>query len=208
MRIAAFLFAVALTGMAQKLPPIDDAIRHPEFRGFVRKLESAVKKRDAKALRKLLDDDVIAFSKDKKDEKGWAAFRERWHPDDATSDLWTTLADFCDFGFVSLHPDLFVSPYIAWKFPHDLDPRGAFVVTRSGVPLRSAPERDAPVVATLEFDIVYAAGPASADGAWLRVRQGKNVYGYVLTQNLRSPYTPRGQFARKQGRWVITALER
>jgi Bacterial SH3 domain len=206
MRIAALVLLAAQLLSAQKLLPIDDSARNPEFRSFVRKLQAVVAKRDAKGLKKLLDDDVIAHSEGKKDEKGWAAFRQYWKPEDGTSEVWETLADFCDLGFVALHPTVFVSPYVAWKFPRELDARNAFVVTRSNVPLRSAPERNAPVVATLEFDIVYAIG--RAPDSWLHVRKGNDVEGFVLAQNLRSPLTPRGQFARKQGRWVITALER
>lgn len=207
MRIALLVLLAAQALPCQKLLPIDDAPRDPEFQAFTRKLLSVATKRDSKALRKLLDEDVISSSiNDKKDEKGWAAFRQQWHPDDPTSDLWETLADFCDLGFVSLHPRLYVSPYVAWKFPRELNPTRALVVTRSNVPLRAKPERDAPVLATLEFDIVYALGEAT--GPWRQVRTAAGLDGFVLAQNLRSPLTPRGQFARKEGRWVIIALER
>jgi hypothetical protein len=71
MRWLVLLSAGVLWG--QKLPPIDDSFRNPEFQGFVRKLQGVVAKRDVKGLKKLLDDDVIAFSEGKKEEKGWAA---------------------------------------------------------------------------------------------------------------------------------------
>jgi hypothetical protein len=194
---------------AQKLPPIDDAARNPEFQGFVKKLKSVVAKREVKGLKKLLDDDVVAFAEGKKEEKGWVAFQKHWRPAEAGSEVWEVLADFCDFGFVSLHPTVFVSPYFAWKFPRDLDPRRALVVTRAGVPLRERADREGGVLATLEFDIVERVGTAAGSGSlWERVRTGKGVEGFVLRQHLRSPLTARGQFAKKQGRWVVTALER
>ena len=206
------MFALLAAGLllAQKLPPIDDAARNPEFQGFVRKLQAAVTKRDAKALKKLVDDDVVAFSENKREEKGWAAFVKHWRPADATSDLWEVLADFCDLGFVSLHPNVFVSPYVSWRFPRDRDARRALVVTRAGVPLRGAPDREAGILATLEFDIVdeIVDEIGGAVSVWRHVRTGAGVEGFVLAQHLRSPFTPRGQFARKQGRWVLVALER
>jgi hypothetical protein len=200
------LVLVALSAAAQKLPPIDDAQRNHEFQGFVRKLRGVVAKRDAKALKKLLDDDVIAFSEGKKEEKGWAAFQKHWRPAESGSDVWEVLGDFCDFGFVSLHPNVFVSPYFAWKFPREVNPARALVVTRAGVPLREKPNRDAPVRATLEFDIVREIAPS--EGPWRHVRTAADVEGFMLSQHLRSPLTPRGQFMKKQGRWVLVALER
>jgi len=203
--LALALLAVGVL-LGQKLPPIDDAGRSPEFQGFVRKLQTVVAKRDVKGLKRLLDEDVIAFSEGKKEEKGWAAFQKHWRPAEGTSEVWEVLADFCDFGFVSLHPTVFVSPYLAWKFPRELNPARALVVTRAGVPMRGTPDREGRVVATLEFDIVYEVG--AAQGPWRRVRTAADVEGWVLGQNLRSPLTPRGQFMKKQGRWVIVALER
>jgi hypothetical protein len=206
MRWIACLLAGLAAASGQRLLPIDDSHRNHEFRGFVRKLQAAAAKQDVKGLRKLLDDDVISGTEGKKDLKGWTEFRKRWQPDDPRSDVWDVLAKMCDLGFVGLHPEMFVSPYVAWKFPRDVDPRGAWVVTRSSVPLRAAPDREGRVTATLEFDIVREAGAAPA--TWRRVRTNDGKEGFVLAQHLLSPNTPRGQFARKQGRWLIVALER
>jgi len=206
--ITGLLWTAALLS-AQRLPPVDDSPRNPEFRGFVRKLASVAAKRDAKGLKKLVDDDVISGSEGKKDLKGWAEFRKRWRPEDPQSDVWDALATMCDLGFVQMHPTMFVSPYVSWRFPQDLDSRGAWVVTRAGVPLREMPDREAKVVATLEFDIVReATGASAAPAAWKRVRKGDGTEGFVLAQHLQSPNMPRGQFARQQGRWIIVALER
>jgi hypothetical protein len=202
--LAPLLVAVLLP--AQKLLPIDDSFRNPEFQGFVGKLQGVVKKRDVKGLRKLLDGEVVAHVEGKKEEKGWAAFQKHWRPAEPASEVWEVLADFCDFGFVSLHPTVFVSPYFSWKFPREIDPRRALVVTRSGVSLREKPDREGRVLAALEFDIVQEAGPAPP--LWRQVRTSQGVVGFVPEQHLRSPLTARGQFMKKQGQWLIVALER
>lgn len=202
--LALLLAAVVVPG--QKLPPIDDSVRSPEFRGFVRKLQTVVKKRDAQGLRKMLDEEVIAHTEGKKEEKGWAAFQKHWRPAEPGSEVWEVLADFCDFGFVSLHPTVFVSPYFSWKFPRELDPRRALVVTRSGVSLRETPDREGRAVAALEFDIVEEIGPAPQP--WRRVRTAQGAEGFVLDQHVRSPLSARGQFMKKRGQWLVVALER
>ncbi|MCW5981726.1 MAG: hypothetical protein KIT09_26815 [Bryobacteraceae bacterium] len=207
--IASFFLPQAQTATVVRLYPVNDAARDPAFRSYVKKLQAAVERRDAKSLRKLVDQDVVVGPAD--DDKGWTKFVAKWRPDDRTnSPVWEALSDLLSLGFIREHPRLFLSPYAAWRFPRDLNPATHLVVTRDEVPLREAPSVRAPTVAALSFDIVLQLGrPERGDGleTWVRIRTLDGTAGYLNTRDAVSPLMPRAQFGMPRGRWVLVALE-
>src|SRR3954447_26694468 len=118
--MAVSFLAQAETASAVRLYPVDDTSRDPAFSSFVKKLRSAVEARSPHALRKLVDEKVVIGPE--KDDTGWSKFAAKWHPDDKDSNLWTALADLLSLGFIREHPSLFVSPYLVWRFPRELNP--------------------------------------------------------------------------------------
>ncbi|MCX6621255.1 MAG: hypothetical protein NTY38_09270 [Acidobacteria bacterium] len=182
--IAAWLLAAGcLLVQAQSAPvlrlyPVDETARDPQFRSFVKRLRSAVEARRTKALRKLVDEEVVAGRA--ADDTGWAKFARRWRPDDAHSELWPALSDLLALGFVRQHPSLFVSPYLVWRFPRDLSMATHLVVLRDN---------------------------AAAWGQWVRVRTVAGQTGYLNARDVMSPLMPRAQFGLSRGRWVLVALE-
>lgn len=189
-----------------RLYPIDDRHRSDDFRRFTVRLERAVTKRDAGELRKLVDKKVIAGPKD--EDEGWDVFVKRWHPESGDSPVWGVLTGMLDIGFEQMHPKIFVSPYYAWKFPRELDPRRHLVVIRDVVPVRATASRDAAAVATVAFEVVQRVGPAP-DGAfdWVKIRTFDGKEGFVASQMVRSPITPRAQFALRDGSWKLVVLD-
>ena len=191
-----------------RLYPVDDTTRDPSFRTFVKRLRSAVEARDAKALRKLVDAEVVVGSG--KDDTGWAKFVAKWHPEDENSEVWTALADMISLGFVREHPSLFVSPYLVWRFPRELSMEGHLVVVRDKAALRVEPSPNALATALLSFDIVERLGP-SRHGEdmveWIPVRTLEGQTGYVNARDVMSPLMPRAQFALRRGHWALVALE-
>jgi hypothetical protein len=188
---------------------VDDTGRDPAFRSYIGRLRSAVEARDTGALRKLVDEDVIVGPAD--DDKGWAKFTVRWRPDKReNSVLWTALSDLLSLGFVREHPSLFLSPYLVWRFPRDLNPATHLVVIRDKAALREAPSVNAPPVASLSFDVVRQLGePEGGEELlqWIRVRTLDGKTGYLNTRDVMSPLMPRAQFGKHRGRWVLIALE-
>ena len=204
--LAANLVAMLAADGPVRLYPIDDRQRSDEFRRYTVKLERAVIKRDVKELRKLVDKDVIAGPGQK--DEGWAVFTRRWHPETADGAVWTVLTEVLDIGFEQMHPKIFVSPYYAWKFPHELDPRQYLVVIRDVVPVRETASRDAAVVATVSFEVVQRLGaPATGVFDWVKIKTAAGKEGYVASQSVRSPVTPRAQFAFKDGSWKLVVLD-
>ena len=204
------LVLVLLLAQDQKLAPISDAKREPGFTSYLKRLTSAVARRDTKALQKLTDPDVICGGWVEKDERGWANCAGRWKLEDNTSELWDVLADWIELGFVRETPGIFVTPYVVWKFPRDLDPDDYLVVLRDALPLREKPERGAKAVATLAFDLVKRVDKqADLSGfAWVEVETASGVRGYVQAAQLRSPKMSRGQFSLKEGQWKLTVIDR
>ena len=206
--IALFFLAQAQTGTV-RLYPVDDTGRDPAFRSYVKKLQSAVERRNTEDLRKLVDEDVVVGPTD--DDKGWAKFVEKWRPDDpAKSPVWEALLDLLSLGFIREHPSLFLSPYVVWRFPRDRDPAIHFVVIRDEAPLREAPSVRASFVATLTFDVIQRLGqPEGGDGLekWVHVRTLDGKTGYLNTRDVMSPLMPRAQFGLRNGKWVLMALE-
>lgn len=193
---------------AIRLYPVDDSERDPAFRAYVRKLRSAVQAHNAHALKKLVDDEVIAGPAG--EPKGWKQFSAKWHPEDAESALWPALADILALGFVREHPSLFLSPYVVWRFPRNLNRASYLVVIKDKVALRKSPSIKAPAGADVSFAIVQQIGKPQAGeglGEWVLVRTDTGETGYLNMRDALSPTMPRAQFAKREGRWVMIALE-
>jgi len=206
--IAVCLLLQAQTSSVVRLYPVDDTERDPAFRSFVKHLQSAVDAHSAHALHKLVDEDVFVGPADT--DKGWKKFVARWHPDDENSPLWSALSDMLSLGFVREHPSLFVSPYLVWRFPDELNRATHLVVIRDKAALRQGPSPRTAVIASLSFDIVEQLGePKSGEdlAQWVSVRTPEGQTGYLNTRDVMSPLMPHGQFGRRQGRWAIIALE-
>jgi hypothetical protein len=199
----------SLFAQAVRLYPVDDTGRDPSFRGYVRKLGSAVEAHDTKQLQKLVGRDV--FVGPESEDKGWEKFVATWRPDAGDTDLWSALSDLMSLGFIRQNPGLYLSPYLVWRFPRELV-RGAYlVVVRDEVPLRQSPSLKAPAVETLSFDVVRPLGsPLNGDdlNRWIHVQALDGKSGYLMTHDVMSPLMARAQFARRGGHWLMTALER
>lgn len=209
-----FLFVLCLslhaqTGPLVRLYPVDDTARDSSFRSYVGKLRSAVEDRNTTALRKLVDEEVATGPA--AEDKGWQKFVEKWKPEDVRgSRLWTALADFLSLGFTREHPNLYLSPYLVWRFPDGLNRAAHLVVVRDKAPLREAPSLDAKAVALLSFDIVRQLGRPDDGGGlvrWVRVSTLDGRSGFMSMRDVMSPMMPRAQFGQRRGRWLLIALE-
>jgi len=204
------ILALLLSNQSGKLAPVNDAGKEPGFTRYVSKLKKALSSRDPKALRKLVDSEVIIGGFSAKDERGWDQFALRWDVGNKESMVWDTLTDLVELGFFREVPSIYVTPYVAWKFPKELDERDYWVVLRDALPLRAQPSRDAAVVGLLAFDIVKRKQVGQGNDAfdWVLVETLDGKQGYVQAAVLRSPLMARAQFALKNGQWYLSVLDR
>ena len=202
------LFVQVTTAQVVRLYPVDDTARDSDFRSYVGKLRSAVEGRNTSALRKLVDAEVTVGPA--KEDKGWSRFVAKWRPDDRESPLWPALADLLSVGFIREHPNLYLSPYLVWRFPDELNRASHLVIVRDSVPLRGAPSLNAPAIAQLSFDVVRRLGAIHGEdrlNQWFRVSTLDERTGYVNARDVMSPMMPRAQFGLQKGRWLLLALE-
>ena len=199
----------AQTPSAVRLYPVDDTARDPAFRSYIGKLRSAVDRRDTRAFRKLVDDDVVVGPTDA--DKGWTRFNARWRVDDReNSPLWAVLSDLLALGFIQEHPRLFLSPYLVWRFPRQLSMATHLVVVRGDAALRDAPSPRGASSASLSFDIVQRLGEVQQTEElvqWIHVRTRDGKTGYLAARDVMSPMMPRAQFGMRRGHWRLIALE-
>jgi hypothetical protein len=145
------------------------------------------------------------------EDKGWSKFVDIWRPgDDANSPLWPALTDLLSLGFVREHPSLFLSPYLVWRFPRDLNIAAHLVVIRDKAALREGPSLNSKVTAWVSFDIVQRLGEPQQGaglGEWVEVRTLDGKWGFVNARDAMSPLIPRAQFGIVRGRWLLVALE-
>ncbi|MDX2268000.1 MAG: hypothetical protein NW208_07830 [Bryobacter sp.] len=201
-RAVVLLVLVGVSLFAQvKLFPIDHTARDRYFTGYVKSLKQAVSQRNVKALRRLVADDVVV--EDKPERKGWKEFAAKWKPEDPKSRLWAALEDFLDLGFVQEHPYIFLSPYVVWRFPDNLDPAAHWVVAWGEEILRAEANARAREIHRMEFEIVR------------RVQQGDRFHevetldgkrGWVNKLSLKDPTMPRAQFSYDKGQWLMVML--
>ena len=123
--------------------------------------------------------------------------------------MWNALADFLSLGFIREHPNLYLSPYLVWRFPNGLNRAAHLVVVRDRAPLREAPSLDAKPVALLSFEIVRQLSRPEGDSLvrWVRVSTLDGRSGFMSMRDVMSPMMPRAQFGQRRGRWLLIALE-
>lgn len=88
--------------------------------------------------------------------------------------MWETLADVLSMGGTFLSDSMFSAPYTHSRFPGAFHAFEHLVVIGANVRVRGAPALDAPVLATLSFDVVPVTTETGYSGAheeWAPVRQ-------------------------------------
>ncbi len=193
----------------ERVKPWDEGPQDPSFLKFRNELKDIVARKDAAALMKVVAANIKnSFGGD----DGAVKFRRGWKPEDPNSAIWPALSLVVDQGGNFDSKTSFSAPCAFSAFPSDVDGFDKIVVTQEGAVLRAKPNADAPVVRTLDHDILaFAGGPPKPQHEarpedWIEAKDAKGAHGFVLAQQVRSPIDYRAQFQRSRGRWLIVSF--
>ncbi len=180
------------------LRPSDDGGSRPEFAAFRREVRAIVARRDVEALVRLAHPDIkISFGGD----EGIEAFRAVITS--ADHDFWAEFGSILSMGGSFGEGDSFTAPYVFADWPQQFDAFSCVAVTGQAVAVRGAPNRTAPLVATLDYRIVEAVAEVQPVEGWTRVRLADGRSGFIASQFVRSPIDHRVRFDFAGGRWQL-----
>jgi hypothetical protein len=196
-----------LAAQADRLLPVDEAPRSPDFFAFRARLLVALARRDTTALLEAVAPEIRnSFGGD----NGASDFRTRWRLQDPGSELWPELAAVLALGGTFENDSTFVAPYVFTRFPDSLDAFEYVAVIGENVRVRAEPALTAPILARVSFEVVgrarkppRALTPSEA-ALWEPLQLADGRVGYVARAFLRSPIGYRAAFVRRGGRWLMT----
>lgn len=204
--------------------PEDETNLDPTLVTFVADMKRAIDARDEEWIYSVLDHQVVSSYGD---EEGIETFMTYWSPENDSTDFWPYLTRVIDMGGVFLRDDNDVSGRYQFVFPYvydlDLNLEDDYfmmgVITGKNVNLRSAPNKDAPVVAQLTYNVVHLipAGEEEiakmtfhgfGDPDWHQVMtMDKKHTGWVYWQYVYDLHGPRlFLFKDKAGQWKVSAF--
>ena len=207
--LAALCVAPCALAQERKLEPVDEAAKDPSWVGFKNRLLNAVAKRDRKFVASILHPGVRTGQGG---GRGAADFRKEWDLDSNTSPLWQELSAALYPGAAwskrEKGPSELCSPYVAVKWPQDVDAyTGGAIISRE-VLVKSAPAADSATMATLSYNLVEVVDwevddrGAASKQKWVKVRSNAGE-GYVPEEQIRSPIEHTACFVKTEGGWRL-----
>ena len=205
--------AAAQDGSApKKLSPSDEAARDASWINFRKRLLTALEKHDRAFVLSILGRNI----RNPLDApRGIAAFRKQWDFDADDSPLWRELPAALFLGSAWLKPEKgprqLCAPYVAVKWPEDVDPFDYGAITAREALVKAAPSSDSATLATLAYDIVPVSDWEVADQApdgkqkWVKIRL-KGTDAYVPEEHIRSPIEHRACFVKTENGWRMIAF--
>ncbi|HRH42597.1 MAG TPA: SH3 domain-containing protein [Pyrinomonadaceae bacterium] len=212
MKIILFLFLLFLPVVAQEkfVLPVDEASQDAAFLAFRTKLIEAVQKRDTKFVLSIVDKSIKnGFG----GNDGINEFKKQWKIYNRNSELWKELLIVLTHGgtFDKENKGSFYAPYLFTNFPDEIDAFEHQAIFGSNVNLRAKPDTNAPIVASLSYNIVKTdyqnsiKSPQNKEQfSWLKVETLGGKKGYVKPEFVRSSIDYRAGFERRRGKWTMT----
>lgn len=196
----------------KKLLPVDEAAKDASWVSFRRQLLDALAKHDRKFLLSIVDRNI----RNPLDApRGVAAFRKQWDLEADDSPVWRELPAALFLGSAWLKPEKgprqLCVPYVAVKWPDDIDPFDYGAITARDALAKSAPASDAETLATLSYDIVPVSDWEVSDRAaeskqkWVKIRL-KEKEAFVPEEQIRSPIEHRACFVKTESGWRMVAF--
>lgn len=219
----ALFISISVTGMAEtagfkkyQLMPKDDASSDKDFSPFIKKFKKDIQNKNTGALKTSIAADIQwSFG----DENGIKSFIKFWKLDKnaKSSEFWNEMDNVLSMGsaFYDEKKTSHAYPYLFVTFPGDYDIYEYAAVTAKKVNVRKAPSSKAPVVETLDFEIVKMINVTpdakqekidGVTGRWLEVMTSGGKTGYIFSRYMHSPIGYRAIFEKRGKAWVLTAF--
>lgn len=195
----------AASALPVRVPPTDSCAQDRSFAAFRTALLAAIARKDAAFILAAATDDIqYSFG----DDPGRAGFARAWglaRP--ATSALWRELAAALRLGCARDEAGEFWAPSMSLIGDENLGEEyyASAVAVGPGAALHAGRSDASRTIAPLRWHVVTA---QHDDGAsrWVRVRLADGREGYVRRALIRSFGDYRAVFAKRGGRWRLTAF--
>jgi hypothetical protein len=216
-----FLLAAALAAVLQPLPavaqdrrlePTDEAAKDVSWRDFKKRLMAAIDKRDRKFILGMLDKNVRTGHEG---GRGVAEFRKQWELDSEQSPLWQELKAVVALPAAYHRPDKgpmeLCLPYVAVRWPQDMDAFKGGALIANDVLVKSAPSSSSETVATLSYNMVEVGDwevddrDAGSKQKWVRIWL-KSGMGFVPEEQIRSPVEHTACFVKGESAWRLVGF--
>jgi len=201
------LGSVNLSAQVAKLYPMDEAAKDPSFFAFRARLLQAIQKKDSAFLLSIVDP---AIENNFGGTNGFSNFKNIWHPERATSPVWSELMRTLSLGGKFDKDKSYSAPYLFNGFPEKFDAFEHSAIIDDNVRVRKEPNAQGAVIRTLSFDVVKLGqekAPAYGNSRqWVPVVLADGQKGYVAAEFIRSGIDYRAIFEKKNGKWMMTAF--
>lgn len=193
---------------APKFPPVDQA--DESFRAFRDSTLAALARQDTTYLIGILAPDIrSSFGPD----DGIDGFRRMWEIENPDTRLWSELARVLRMGGAFATDSSFMAPYVYALWPDSLDPFEFVAVTSPRAVVRGAPASSADTIGTASHAILpleqwlgMPERPSQPDTSWGGVVLPDGRTAWLRAEDFHSPVGWRAIFARRDGRWLMTAF--
>lgn len=194
-------------------PPVDEALKDPTLVAFRNALLAAVETRDTEAVVALSSPNIhLSFGGD----TGHDSLRNflnvpienlsedyKSQAPEMRDNIWNGLKDTLKLGG-RFEDGIFIAPHMfTADIPADAEAYETHFVTGTQVLMRSAPQKTAPILRRLSYNIVYS-DDWNPDGTYQAIRLPDGTKGYVAKQYLRPLVDYRIFIARQNGAWKMT----
>jgi hypothetical protein len=204
------LFCVNILAQERFAMPIDEGAKDASFAAFRTKLIAAVKKRDVKYILSITDKNIkLGFG----GEDGIENFKKNWKIYNRNSEFWKEMLTVLTHGgaFDDKKKTSFYAPYLFVNFPEDIDAFEYQAIFGNNVNLRSKPDINSSIVATLSYNVVKIDYENSVKSPtdenqflWVKIETLGGKKGYVKPEFVRSSIDYRAGFDKIRGRWILT----
>jgi hypothetical protein len=198
--------SAAAIGQNRRVPPVDRCATSPSFVAFRTRLRAAVARRDGAWLLSIVAPDIqYSFG----DSPGRAGFARAWGLDrPASSRIWREIGEVLRLGCDRAEGGEYWAPSLSLAQGEMDEGEGPATLLAVGpdAVLHAAPSDSSPVVARLEWDILTPRDGDDGGSTWIPVALGDGTRGYIRRSLVRSQGDYRAVFARRHGRWLMTAF--